>query len=177
MSVLTPSAAARLAAVYAPVLSSAHPCCLRGLDAAQRDRELRALARDLLPELTCTLSELWLQVQFILRGAPLLPEYPYLVGWEWEVVPGFSQYGRGDLLFTDGAGRYVVVEVKSIVTGNRNRKRNSVEEQAERYAELVSTVDPHAESVESFVFTNDWICPGLRRPVRWSPARELPPLS
>jgi len=69
----------------------------------------------------------------------LLPDYPYVIEDEWEVEPGRTDRGRGDLVFTDGAGCFAVVEVKWLDlestgrtgttkrTSNR-KKRRAVEE-------------------------------------------------
>jgi len=115
----------------------------------------------------CILESHWL------FGKPLC-----LVGWEWPVVPGWLHRGVGDLLFTDGFGHFVVVEVKSIVTGNRNRKRNRVEEQAHCYkAHVCELLEPFGASVEAYVFTDDRKAPGLRHPVRGAPVRTPPSMA
>lgn len=95
----------------------------------------------------------------------------YLIECEWEVYPGHSQGGVGDLLFGDGFGRYIVVEVKYIpgcYTGStakkrRHKARRTVEQQAARYARDVPKRFPHATEIEAYIFTNDWQRPGLVR--------------
>jgi Holliday junction resolvase-like predicted endonuclease len=71
-------------------------------------------------------------------------EYPLLIEYEWEVQESRTDRGRGDLVFTDGHGRFAVVEVKMIqgetLTGptaraNRNQNRKKLEEQASFYCE------------------------------------------
>lgn len=100
--------------------------------------------------------------EVVLASHELLPGHPFLVDCEWEEVPGRTQDGRGDLLFTDGRGRFAVVEVKSIHgSGNNTNRRTKVEEQATRYARAVQVRFPGAE-VDAFVYTDDDLYPGLR---------------
>eukprot|EP00762_Andalucia_godoyi_P004792 ANDGO_07249.mRNA.1 hypothetical protein len=40
--------------------------------------------------------------------------HPFLVEYEWEVAESRTDMGKGDLVFTDGGGRFAVVEVKFI---------------------------------------------------------------
>lgn len=103
------------------------------------------------------------------RPAVLAP-FPLLLDDEWEVVPGATNSGRGDLLFTDGQGAYAVVEVKSMpallggrtARGSRNKKRSGVREQALTYARAVFRIYPDAREVSAFTFTDDWMDAGLR---------------
>lgn len=61
--------------------------------------------------------------ELVLASRELLPEYPDLVGHEWEPAPGRTSGGRGDLLFMDGQGAYAVVERKSILGSGSNTSR------------------------------------------------------
>lgn len=76
---------------------------------------------------------------------PALRNYPYVIGREYYVYRNFSNKGKGDLLFTDGNGHFLVVEVKFIpnIFPNQNKtnglrrnmmKKKYVAEQAEYYA-------------------------------------------
>jgi Holliday junction resolvase-like predicted endonuclease len=113
--------------------------------------------------------EFQLKRQLVLEGASELSAFPYLLDDEWEVVPGATEGGRGDLLFGDGQGGYAVVEVKYMnplgggrtARTARNKKRKKVEEQARTYAEAVRRQHPGAE-VRAFVLTDDWLSQGLR---------------
>lgn len=118
-------------------------------------------------------NEYALKRQLILSSHQLLPNYPYVIEDEWEVEPGRTDKGRGDLVFTDGNGCFAIVEVKWIDlegvgrTGSTKRtsnrqKRRTVEKQARKYvniyAELVGKLDT-VKHVEAFVFTNECVQP------------------
>ena len=108
-----------------------------------------------------------LKQRFVLDSQTLLPDYPFVIDDEWEVNPGRTDEGRGDLVFTDGNGRFAVVEVKYIDLTGDNRsgskktikksnqeKRKTVKEQAKTYAaHLLKKLDATA-SVEAYFFTN-----------------------
>ncbi len=93
----------------------------------------------------------------------------FLLREEWEVIPGHSQYGKGDMLYADGRGRFVVVEVKyldppgrgSSAKRRRGRKRTEVRDQALRYASIIRQAVDGAREVCAAIFTNDWLHPGL----------------
>ena len=116
-------------------------------------------------------AEAKLTRELALASREVLPDYPFLIDCEWEEVPGRTQDGRGDLLFTNGHGRYAVVEVKSILgSGQNNNRRTQVEKQARRYLSAAKTRFDGAEVV-AFVYTDDWMCPGLRSPDDRRPGR------
>ena len=81
---------------------------------------------------------------------------------EWEVIPGYSQFGKGDLVFKrPGFEEYLVIETKYIRTdsgktarGSRTKNRKKVVEQALRYGAIFKQRHPGAE-VEIATFTND----------------------
>ncbi|HND34352.1 MAG TPA: hypothetical protein PLA94_30330 [Myxococcota bacterium] len=106
----------------------------------------------------------------LLKASGLLNALGYfLVTEEWEVVPGHSQYGKGDLLYFDGKGCVVVVEVKyldppgsgSTAQNRRTKKRSQVRDQALRYADHIRRAVGEAVEVRAAIFTNDWLRPGL----------------
>lgn len=113
-------------------------------------------------------SEYSLKRRLVRDSQELLPKYKYVVEDEWEVVPNRPQYGRGDLVFTDGDGRFAVVEVKwldlirstrkgSTQRNSNNKKRRKVEKQALEYAGCYANfagLNAGAE-IEPFVFTNE----------------------
>ena len=115
-------------------------------------------------------GEYALKRQLVLMSTQLLPDYPYVIEDEWEVEPGRTDLGRGDLVFTDGAGCFGVVEVKWLDlestgrtgttkrTSNR-KKRRAVEEQALTYAnlytELALSTFEAVRRIEAFMFTNE----------------------
>lgn len=108
-----------------------------------------------------------LKQRLVLEREALLPDYPFVIDDEWEVNPGRTDEGCGDLVFTDGNGRFAVVEVKYIDLTGDNRsgskktikksnqeKRKTVKEQAQKYAaHLLQKLDS-PESVEAYFFTN-----------------------
>ena len=101
-------------------------------------------------------------------------QYPYLIEYEWEVDPGHSNMGVGDLVFTDGDTEFAVVEVKFVDTmssgrnkrNKRTKKRRQVEWQAYQYCQLyndrITQVIPDA-SVKGYFFTDETPTPRLMR--------------
>lgn len=126
----------------------------------RRDGELRGYFATLPADLA---SELGLARSLVLDGHPDLAAYPLVVAHEWEPVPGRSQFGKGDLVFADGAGNFAVVEVKHIHllhtnnTGKRRRLRHwhHAVAQASAYARTLHTLlaSPVA-TVRAFAHTN-----------------------
>ncbi|MEP0949526.1 MULTISPECIES: hypothetical protein [Cyanophyceae] len=68
-------------------------------------------------------NEYYLKQKFVANSATFMPDYPYLIDDEWEVETSRTEKGKGDLLFTDGAGRFAVVEVKWIDLEGPNGSR------------------------------------------------------
>jgi hypothetical protein len=113
-----------------------------------------------------------LKRQLILNSATLLSSYPYLCDDEWEVEPSRAEQGKGDLIFTDGWGRYAVVEVKWIDLGHaavnrtnatrrssNRQKRRSVENQAQQYAVALSQLLAWYEEIVGYSYTNEQSMP------------------
>lgn len=148
------------------------------LEHTHRDRVLRAFFAgkdwDENPEAQ-------LKRQIVLEGHPDLARFPFLVDDEWEVHPGATNLGRGDLVFTDGQGAFAVVEVKFIdlgrtgptVRAKRTESRGKVIEQARSYAALLKSRHPDlVNEVVPYTFTNER---GLERVMsygEWAAARE-----
>eukprot|EP00762_Andalucia_godoyi_P004912 ANDGO_01495.mRNA.1 hypothetical protein len=70
--------------------------------------------------------------------------HPFLVEYEWEVAESRTDMGKGDLVFTDGGGRFAVVEVKFIqgetMSGRtactrRRQSRQRLRDQVSRYVD------------------------------------------
>ena len=97
----------------------------------------------------------------VTEGLPDLAEFPFLIEDEWELSPGHTNEGRGDLVFADGAGRFAVVEVKDInfersgrtARSKRTSSRKLVKEQALRYAEAYCKRQSGAVEVVAFTLT------------------------
>ncbi len=108
-------------------------------------------------------DEFKLKRGLVLRSAELIPGYPFIVDDEWDVVPGKTNNGRGDLVFTDGEGGFAVVEVKyidldrsgSTARSKRTDSRKKVVEQAMDYARLLYARVGPAARVEAYSFTNE----------------------
>jgi hypothetical protein len=113
-------------------------------------------------------EEYLLKQKLILRSDRLLPEYQYVIEDEWEVESGRVDRGCGDLVFTDGLRRFAVVEVKWIdfqsegktARTKRNKKKNTVEEQAIKYAEIyeqkLPAINPYIDNqVAAYIYTNE----------------------
>lgn len=116
---------------------------------------------------TGTGPEFDLKRSLVQRSVELLPDFPYCIDDEWEVVPGKANMGRGDLVFSDGQLRYAVVEVKYLdfkstgrtAQAKRNDARSKVVNQALEYADhFRARAHPEAQ-VEPYTFTNEYKTP------------------
>ncbi|WP_239112898.1 hypothetical protein [Halomicronema sp. CCY15110] len=108
-------------------------------------------------------EEFALKRELVLSSSQLLPDYPFVVDDEWEAEPNQGDRGKGDLIFTNGESRFAVVEVKWIdlvrtgktVRTGRNRDRNKVREQAEKYRDILAAKLGPDFHVEGYYFTNE----------------------
>ena len=108
-------------------------------------------------------QEFALTQEVVMRRQELLPDYPFVFDYEWEVEPNRSDNGKGDLIFTDAAGRFAVVEVKWIDTFNtgptsrkkRNADRNKVRSQAADYRTFLAAKLQISGQVEGYYYTNE----------------------
>ena len=82
-----------------------------------------------------------------------LVNYPYLLEFEYDVIPGRTDIGRGDLIFTDGVNNYLILETKFLTesTGDtartaRRKQRRRVEEQAPKYCHYFKIKYPKANA-------------------------------
>jgi len=83
------------------------------------------------------------------RKEEILIKYCYIFYHEWEVVKGMSQYGVGDLVFTDSKDNFLVMEVKKLSSFSgrnqsvkRRKARRKVEEQTKKYMSSFRTKHP-----------------------------------
>ncbi len=114
-------------------------------------------------------DEFKLKRHLVLNSGELLPGFPFLIDDEWDVEPGKTNEGRGDLVFTDGEGAFAVVEVKFIDLGRtvktvrtkRKNSRNKVIDQAVDYGVKVYERFGPDVKVESYSFTNEADAPVL----------------
>ncbi len=116
-------------------------------------------------------DEFILKRKLVLNRDRLLPQYSYIIEDEWDVIDSRTDFGRGDLVFTDGHGCFAVVEVKWIdldsglrigttKRASNRKKRRKVEEQAIEYAhnyrnKLSADKLIVVKSIEAFYFTNE----------------------
>jgi len=91
----------------------------------------------------------------------ILKNYPYLFAVEYMVEPPFSQFGKGDLIFTDGKNQFLIVELKYLTknSGNtaqtsRRKHRRKVEEQALRYGRCFKKRHPEC-NIAALAITNE----------------------
>ena len=116
-------------------------------------------------------GEFVLKRKLFLESQQFLPDYLYVIEDEWEIEPGRTDQGCGDLVFTDGSGCFAVVEVKWLDLDNTERtattkrtsnrkKRRKVEEQALKYAaayynKIAAIQLDDVKCVEAFWFRNE----------------------
>lgn len=107
--------------------------------------------------------EFVLKRALVRRSPELLPAFPFLVEDEWEVSPGRTDQGRGDLIFTDGEGAFAVVEVKYIdidrsgrtARTKRTHSRSKVRDQACAYAMEALRRFQTEGGVLALIYTNE----------------------
>jgi len=86
----------------------------------------------------------------------IFQDYPYIIEYQYMLEPPHSQMGKGDLIFTDGNNRFLVVEVKFLrqsspinsgrTTRVRNRNsRRHLESQVIKYGKHFLTLFPNSE--------------------------------
>ena len=105
-----------------------------------------------------------LQRRLIVGVLESLP-YKDVYAQEWDVIPGWPQFGKGDLVFKQpGLDKFLVVETKYLTTNtghtarvSRNRGRQKVIEQAYRYGELFKCIKQQHQraTVDVAICTNE----------------------
>jgi hypothetical protein len=92
----------------------------------------------------------------------LLAKYPYICEHEWKINKFLPQRGVGDLVFTDGKGNYMVMEVKWLNSRSgptqrtkRRKKRKKVKKQALKYGKAYFRKHPEAKSIIAVAATNE----------------------
>ena len=127
-----------------------------------RNRSLRMIFRPKMPR-----SDIYSESQlmaFVITNSKeitILKEYPYLFAFEYMVQPPFSQFGRGDLIFTNGNNQFLIVELKYLTRNSgrtsqtsRRRHRRKVEEQALRYGRCFKKEHPEC-NIAALAITNE----------------------
>ncbi|MBN1328581.1 MAG: hypothetical protein JXA54_03820 [Candidatus Heimdallarchaeota archaeon] len=84
---------------------------------------------------------------------PVLAKYPYLLEFEYDVIPGRTDIGHGDLIFADGKNAFLIVETKYLTESSgktacatRNRQRGKMEEQSSKYCYYFKITYPKADA-------------------------------
>lgn len=114
---------------------------------------------------TYILGKIWdengefILLQKLIKGSiknDIIAKYPYVYDYEWEVVSSSSQYGKGDLILTDGKDNFKIIECKYIGHGNRanrRKKRRDLENQVEKYVDVFKEIHKEAKNVTGVGFT------------------------
>ena len=92
-----------------------------------------------------------------------LENFPYIYDYEWEVIDGFTNYGKGDLVFTDSHGNFLIIECKYVnlnETGRtartkRRKNRRHIEKQTPKYVAAFKWKTPEAKTVIGLGVTNE----------------------
>jgi hypothetical protein len=108
--------------------------------------------------------------EFVQDSFNLLPQFPYLFLYDWDVIPGHSQHGKGDLVFADGKGNFAIVQVKYLDFSNtgstgssrRTKHRQNLKKQTRRYTEALPEHLKHTNNnlfdikdIKGYFYTND----------------------
>lgn len=133
------------------------------MDRAEAERRDRVLREFFVGKDWDHNDEFILKRSLVLRSGELLPDCPFVIDDEWDVLPGHTNHGRGDLVFTDGEGGFAVVEVKFIDNDRsgrtarvkRTKSRGLVVDQARTYGEIVARRDGATREVIAFTYTNE----------------------
>ena len=91
----------------------------------------------------------------------ILRNYTYLFAVEYLVQPPYSQFGKGDLIFTNGKNHFLIVELKYLTknTGrsaqtSRCKHRRKVEKQTLRYGRCFKRRYPEC-TIAALAITNE----------------------
>ena len=110
----------------------------------------------------------FLLIQKIINGDIVqnyIEKYSYIFDYEWEVIDGYTNHGKGDLVFTDAQGNFLIIECKYInlnETGKtaRTKRRNNrrhIEKQVPKYINAFKWKTPDAKNVIGIGVTNEEI--------------------
>ena len=108
----------------------------------------------------------FLLIQQIIKGKKIknyLNKFHYIYDYEWEVVYGHNNFGKGDLVLTDGKENFLIIECKyidlsdtgSTARAKRRKKRRHLEEQILKYISAFKRKHPEAKIVIGLGVTNE----------------------
>jgi len=87
-------------------------------------------------------------VQDLTKKMPELRKFKFVFDYEWEVEPGLSNKGKGDLIFTDGDNNFLIVECKF-----RNSKE--VRQQTLKYMKLFKVIQNDVKLIMGLAVTKE----------------------
>ena len=94
----------------------------------------------------------FLIVQDVIRNLgekiPQFRNYKYAYDYEWEVVQGRTNEGKGDLVFTDGLGKFLIVECKK-------KDPQKLRKQAIDYMKTFKEIHPDLKSIAGIAAKSD----------------------
>ena len=106
-------------------------------------------------------SQLMLFVITNSKEITIIKNYPYLFAVEYLVNPPYSQFGKGDLIFTKGKNQFLIIELKYLTQNSgrtsqtsRRKHRRKVEEQALRYGRCFKRRHPEFH-ISAMAITNE----------------------
>ena len=94
----------------------------------------------------------FLIVQDVIRNLgekmPQFRKYKYAYDYEWEVVQGRTDKGKGDLVFTDGLGKFLIVECKK-------KDPQELRKQMIDYTKAFKNIHPDIKSIAGLAAKSD----------------------
>ncbi|RHZ45600.1 hypothetical protein Glove_668g23 [Diversispora epigaea] len=92
----------------------------------------------------------------------ICPGFKYLIDFDWEVEKGYSNKGKGDLIFGSDDGVYLIIETKFLHPGSgrnarvhRHDNKRKAKEQAKKYREHATFRFGVEAKVIGATFTNE----------------------
>jgi hypothetical protein len=94
------------------------------------------------------------QVQNTIIESPFAG-FKYLYDYDWHPVENHPEYGRNDIILTNGYGIFAVIETKVITGSNKTNKRSLVKRQANEYKEKF--IQNHRNSQMVIAVVGVWV--------------------
>ncbi len=85
-------------------------------------------------------------VQDLAKKKPEFSKFKFVFDYEWEVEPGLSNKGKGDLIFTDGKNNFLIVECK-------NKNAQEVRQQTLKYMKLFKGIQNDVKLIKGIAVT------------------------
>lgn len=117
-------------------------------DLINRDKTIR----NYINNRNCDNNPEFLIVQDVIRNlgekTPQFRKYKYAYDYEWEVVQGRTDKGKGDLVFTDGLGKFLIVECKK-------KDPQKLRKQVIDYMKIFKEIHPDIKSIAGLAAKSD----------------------